>query len=457
MKNKIIFLFISVLLLTSCDDFLEPVSQDKIVPEDVCQLREYLLGEVISNEADDMCFVDLMTDDVTYSMPEGMRRDMGARYFGYYTWQRDPEIGAANAQQPDICWDMYYHHIFTCNIILDQEPDMNGTDEERNALKGMTYFMRANYYFLLVNMYGEPYDESREGLGVPINDEVGIENKRYQRSSVKEVYEKIEEDLLASIKYFKKASSERNIAMPSIHAAYLLASRMYLYKKDYVNTKKYADLLISEMGGCLGDLSKTKRGKPFLTDENPEMIFAYSSYKDFILRKSRSSGIPIISEEFKDIFERNDLRYNSYCYRDDVKKWNSSYSHCRGKIFRLSEAYLNRAEANVYLGSIGAAMSDLETIREKRFSKDYEIGASGEEDAIEKVRAERRRELCFEYHRWFDLRRYGMPRLVHTYGVGNTEEYVLEEGDAAYTLPIPMSVRNMNTTIEKINRPNRQK
>lgn len=457
MKSRMILLLSALFLFSSCTNFLEPESQDKIIPEEVVQLREYLLGEVISNEGDNMAFVTLMTDDVDYNMTESMRRDMGARYFGYYTWQQDPEIGVGSARLPDVCWAAYYHYIFTCNIILNQLPDMKGTDEERNILKAMTHFMRANSYFTLVNLYGEPYDVNNDGLGIPINEEFGIENKLYTRSSVYEVYDKIEDDLLTSIKYFKEASAQNNISMPSLNAAYLLASRMYLYMKDYENAKKYASLVLETKSGAFEDLRKFERRQTFITENNPEIIFAYSGFKDFILRRSKSIGITVISDDFKDLFERNDLRYNIYCYRDDAKKWNYSYSHCRGKVFRVAEAYLNRAEANAHIGDINSAMDDLNSIRMFRFSKDYELTASSQEEAIEIVKKERRVELCFEYHRWFDLRRYGMPKLIHNYGIDGIEEYVLEKGDAAYTLPIPLSVIKLNTVIKQIQRPNRTK
>ena len=58
-------------------------------------------------------------------------------------------------------------------------------------------------------------------------------------------------------------------------------------------------------------------------------------------------------------------------------------------------------------------------------------------------------------HRWFDLRREGMPRLVHKYRSAPNaaeETYVLEQGDKNYTLALPKSETNYNTKIEKYER-----
>ena len=66
---------------------------------------------------------------------------------------------------------------------------------------------------------------------------------------------------------------------------------------------------------------------------------------------------------------------------------------------------------------------------------------------------ERRRELCGEgNHRWFDLKRIGMPEIKHVYmddDNGRAQEYVLEQADARYVLPIPEEVRLQNPNLNK--------
>ena len=51
------------------------------------------------------------------------------------------------------------------------------------------------------------------------------------------------------------------------------------------------------------------------------------------------------------------------------------------------------------------------------------------EQLVSFIRDERRRELCFENHRWFDLRRYGMEEIKHTWydTSGEPIEYILEK------------------------------
>ena len=82
------------------------------------------------------------------------------------------------------------------------------------------------------------------------------------------------------------------------------------------------------------------------------------------------------------------------------------YSAAQWTVFRLAEIYLNYAEAEAELGNTGAALTYLNKIRERAGMPD--LTSSGTADLISKIQQERRIELCFEGHRYFDLRRWGM-------------------------------------------------
>ena len=126
-----------------------------------------------------------------------------------------------------------------------------------------------------------------------------------------------------------------------------------------------------------------------------------------------------------------------------------------GRCLRLSEAYLNYAEAKAMMG--GSNMEDatkaLNTLREYRFDpEDFEEETfATQEELIAFVRDERRRELCFEGHRWFDLRRWGMPSITHKWhnDAETTHVYTLEEGDLLYTVPVPDEALQMNGELEQ--------
>ena len=62
----------------------------------------------------------------------------------------------------------------------------------------------------------------------------------------------------------------------------------------------------------------------------------------------------------------------------------------------------------------------------------------------EEIYAERCRELAFEGHRWFDLRRTTRPELTKTYR-GTT--YTLEHNDSRYTVRIPADAIEANPNL----------
>ena len=60
---------------------------------------------------------------------------------------------------------------------------------------------------------------------------------------------------------------------------------------------------------------------------------------------------------------------------------------------------------------------------------------------IKEILNERARELAFEGHRWFDLRRTTRPSIQK---VIDGQSYTLEENDARYTLRIPQAAIDAN-------------
>ena len=82
------------------------------------------------------------------------------------------------------------------------------------------------------------------------------------------------------------------------------------------------------------------------------------------------------------------------------------YSPAQWIVFRLAEIYLNYAEAEAELGQTGTALTYLNLIRARAGMPN--VTSAGGADLIAKIQQERRIELCFEGHRFFDLRRWGM-------------------------------------------------
>lgn len=79
-------------------------------------------------------------------------------------------------------------------------------------------------------------------------------------------------------------------------------------------------------------------------------------------------------------------------------------------ILRLSEMYLNRAEARIHLGKSGEAIADINVIKERAGIPAYNPAIDGA-NLLDAYLDERRRELYLEAHRFFDLMRNDKPMM----------------------------------------------
>ena len=101
------------------------------------------------------------------------------------------------------------------------------------------------------------------------------------------------------------------------------------------------------------------------------------------------------------------------------------------------------------------ALADLNKLRENRYDTRNvaynKVDYTNAEELLQFYKDERRRELCFEGHRWFDLRRYGMPELTHVYFIkaDSKQQLVLGKEDPRYVLPIPQSALDRNPYLEQ--------
>lgn len=96
--------------------------------------------------------------------------------------------------------------------------------------------------------------------------------------------------------------------------------------------------------------------------------------------------------------------------------------------FRLSEIYLNYMEACAALGEDGEALTYLNKLRSQKAGMPP-VNASGAA-LMDKIRQERRIELCFEGHRYFDIRRWGMAEIGSKDALG---VIITKQADGTFT------------------------
>ena len=87
--------------------------------------------------------------------------------FGYFTWQRSVGINSLETAvgTENECWKKTYKYINTTNMVLDELGNVTARNKREEAdkirIEGESHFLRALYYFTLVNLYAAPYEPEK--------------------------------------------------------------------------------------------------------------------------------------------------------------------------------------------------------------------------------------------------------------------------------------------------------
>lgn len=467
MKNFIILIFVA-LALTGCEDFLdlEPISdlaEDNffktgadaesalIAAYDALQSEYYIFDRFINGDViSDNCYAggdnpnNFQLDEFTVTPSNG-------------NVERD--------------WSYLYEAISRANAVLDNVPDIEATDltaTRKTEILAEASFLRAYHYFQLVNLWGEvPLVLEKVNSTDP---EVVFQSK----ASVQDIYNAMISDLrfaAENLPEFHPQQEQRatqgaantmlakvythqpnpDWAMVRQHALEVINSGVYLLVPDYDDLWKPTNENSSESifeVQFIGGTNEANWGPqlwlpPSLTNDgwrkfntpSKDLIAAFDAENDDV-RKDASilfeGGLPWQDPDFPS-------GTVPFPYKQrEANGWSSANNFI---LLRLADVVLLLAEAENELGDTGAAATALNQIRNRVNLPN--TTASGQSELREAIHNERRLELAFEGHRWFDLKRTGMAvstmnALDRNY---NVEEYEL-------LLPIPQSEldRNPNLT-----------
>ncbi len=490
--KKILYITV-VALMTSCSGFLEEYSQDLVVPKSITDLNETILGSgyIPSHELEENStgslewFLNFLDDDINTIRTQrasGGISVMNNAYFGYTTWQL--EVGRSyNAQgliDDNLLWNDLYARINAANTLIHEAKEMiklNPLEEkEGNTLIGESYFLRAQLYFLLVNLYGDAYAPSSadKKLGVPLKISHYVELGQFKRNTIKEVYDQIIFDLKESIEYFENGVETNVIYRASKEASQLLLSRVYLYTQSWeMATDVAMDMLESKK--TLTNLMNVQidTASYAISANSVELIFSQGTLNLQGKLNGEAAGF-CVSRDLYNLYEDDDMRKDIYYSvsgdKDSValnRKYRTDFHVSRvsdAYTLRVAEAYLNAAEGAALSGDEALANKYLHELKGNRIKNYLAKNYSGE-SLISEIRDERRRELAFEGHRWFDLRRYAVntdypysKTLVRNFTVYDDDDnlkfvqcdtYELMPMDLAYTFSIPIKVLELDTDLEQ--------
>lgn len=144
------------------------------------------------------------------------------------------EVGTYTAKESFLVsnWTDTWDGVHRANTVLKNVAAMSLDDEVKNPILGEAHFMRALYYFHLVDFFGS----------VPIYDESWDITEKYMemllpRSSTEECWEFITDDLTKAIELLPLSWSSSDYGRATRGSAYALRGKAYLYQKKWAEAQ----------------------------------------------------------------------------------------------------------------------------------------------------------------------------------------------------------------------------
>lgn len=325
-------------------------------------------------------------------------------------------------------WRDIFYYIFKCNAALEGLSKSGSlTPSVKKQLLGEASFMRAFFYFYLVNFVGDA------PLVLTTDPDV---NAVLSRSAVPLVYQQIVTDLKEAQQFLSENFLNKDLqnysgtperVRPTKWAATALLARTYLYLAEYANAEMEASKIINNTIQFSLPINLNsvfqKNGaeaiwqlQPVQTGHNTEEAFV------FILPVTgpNATANPVyLSAQILNAFDPADLRRKGGNWVDSVivsgttwyfpAKYKATNTSSGGAseylmVFRLAEQYLIRAEARAQQNKIGDAQKDLNIIRTRAGLPNTK--ANDKATIVAAVLNERQVEFYTEWgHRWLDLKR----------------------------------------------------
>lgn len=366
------------------------------------------------------------------------------------------EIGSqsvtpSNAMVEDI-WIAIYNTIANVNHLLEALPAIDDLDPDRkNDIEAQARTIRALAHFDLLRYFGEHWNTAST-YGIPIIQNPQSITDIPSRATVTETYSFIEQELNNALAKINPDSREvPYVNQATIHA---LLARVYLYHGNDEAAEIHATHVIDDPAYSL--LAPEEYTTIFTARQTSESIFelvfdsqnrsAYNaltySREDALRTEISFLSGPQLNELFmsrpgdvRATLVNYDLAANdesitsdgsgrSQKYRGEATKDNPAF------IIRLAEIYLIRAEARLRIYGVNSGLDDLNRIRTHRGLP--EILLLSGDGLLDAILAERRAELNFEGHIFFDLAR--------------TKKTVPELGIESYRAILPIPLREITAS-----------
>ncbi|MBL0740417.1 RagB/SusD family nutrient uptake outer membrane protein [Chryseolinea lacunae] len=474
-KYTITLLIVTLLLAAGCDDFLSKVPDNRATLDSQEKLSELLVTAYPKGNY--MAFCEAMSDNVEDNASGSQSPVNTDPYF----WR---DGTSTNQDSPENYWNECYTAIAAANHVLefiDSAPDAANFA----AQKGEALVARAYSHFMLVTLFAKTYTGTGSDAanpGIPyVTDPEKQSFKEYDRGTVKDVYEKIEKDLVEGLPLINDqvySAGTQGTGVPKYHftqtAAHAFASRFYLFKRDYQKVVDHANAVFPD-GDFYSHLRPWNTTYSTYTAADLSLNYTNSTEAANLLLGETSSlwarsflgyrystGAPKLREMYNtnpsgrqyafSVFYNSTGVYFIYKFKEHFVQTGvnstTGFPYTIVPMFTAEEVLFNRAEAYLMLNNYTKSLDDLNTWistrvvnyrsidglwMEKLFDY-YPDKSTSREVVLSAILDFKRIEFLHEGQRWFDILRH---KIVVTHTVKNEADIVLKADDARRVLQIP--------------------
>lgn len=468
------YLLFTGMMLTSCDNYIDITPKGAVTVDSAYQYYELVVNPM-------RCYYPssfaLLSDDL-------WARE--SNILGYETQTMDGinftfnEAADRTILPDNNLYENMYSNILRSNLIIDNIDASSGTPAIKSLAKAEARTFRAFDHFLAVNTFAKAYDPATAATdgGVCIMDHYDLEATP-AKATVAQVYDFIIRELEESVALLEEKPA--NIYHPNRAYGYGLLAQVYLFHRDWQKAKEAAEQSLA-LNASLVDYNVISaaggvaRCKDYNRDNNPEVLSYMWMASGWTNEQVVLYYYGMISPELKGLFEANDLRYSLFL-RDtgtSITNWFDTGSGAAiwtpattterftymAVGMRTAEVYLTLAEALARLGNLAEATSYVNRLRANRLSgteTDIAVPAT-QVDMMKTIITERRKELLFGFHRFFDLKRFNLEpeyqkTITRVFPVVNISAnfpqrtYTLRPDSRLYIIPFPHSARDRNPNL----------
>ncbi|MFN4313285.1 MAG: RagB/SusD family nutrient uptake outer membrane protein [Chitinophagaceae bacterium] len=423
----------------SCKKYLEEKPDNSLVVPTTIEDFQSLLDDAANMNRTTPSLLESSADDYFLANTEYASRPTREQHV--YTWLPNDDYYFAND------WSHGYRSVYNANLSIEGLNKINRTDHNAlswNNVMGSALFFRAYHFLNLAWTYAKAYNPATENtdLGIVIRDNADF-NTLSVRSSVKATYSRIMEDAKLAASYLPE--QPQHVMRPSKSGAFALLARAYLSINQYDSAYRYADLCLSIQNDLLDYNTVSVNSSVPFSPFNKEVIFYTQMNGTVALHAPVRANI---DTTLFDSYTDNDLRKKTFFLQNPsgYRRFKGSYAASANNLFSglaTDEVLLIRAECKIRLNDVAGGIDDLNTLLRSRWLTGTfnDIQAGTQEEALNILLIERRKELVMRGIRWSDIKRVNIlsASFILKRNI-NGELFELPPNDKRYALLLPRDV-----------------